>query len=63
MGLDAVEILMEVEEAFDIRIEDSEAEAIATPADLIHLVVGKVAKANPAGCLRSAPSTRPAPPF
>jgi len=51
MGLDAVEIVMEVEEAFDIRIEDAEAVKVSTPRDLIELVMGKVARSDAAGCL------------
>jgi len=31
MGLDGVRIVMAVEEAFDIRIENSEAEKLLTP--------------------------------
>ena len=38
-------------DAFDITIEDVEAERIRTPADLIELVFGKVAQANLAACL------------
>src|ERR1039457_2606087 len=51
MGLDAVEIVIEVEEAFDIRLEDAEVEKISTPRDLIELVMSKVAQADAAGCL------------
>jgi hypothetical protein len=51
MGLDAVEIVMEVEAAFDIRLEDAEVEEISTPRDMIELVMGKVAQADAAGCL------------
>jgi len=35
VGLDAIEITMPVEEAFDIRIEDAEVAFLATPRDLI----------------------------
>ena len=51
MGLDAVEIVMEVEEAFDITLEDAEAEKMATPRDLIESVTRKVAQTGPSGCL------------
>lgn len=51
MGLDAVEIVMAVEDAFDIRIENSEAEIIRTPRQLIDLVWSKVAHADSATCL------------
>ena len=46
MGLDAVEIVMEVEDAFGIVIEDAEAEKILTPRDLIDVIMSKVERAN-----------------
>jgi acyl carrier protein len=51
MGLDAVEIVMAVEDAFDIRIENEEAEIIRTPGQLIDLVWTKVARADSTTCL------------
>jgi hypothetical protein len=51
MGLDAVEIVMAVEEAFDIRIENGEAEKILTPRQLIDLVMSKVVVATNSVCL------------
>jgi acyl carrier protein len=51
MGLDAVEIVMEVEEAFGISLEDAEAEKIHTPRELIDAVLGKVAHADGSACL------------
>jgi acyl carrier protein len=51
MGLDAVEILMEVEEAFDITLEDALAEKILTPGDLIECVLNKVGRADASSCL------------
>lgn len=51
MGLDAVEIVMNVEEAFDIQIEDPEAEKVLTPRQLIDLVLSKISLAQPSGCL------------
>ena len=51
MGLDGVEIIMAVEEAFDIRIEDSEAEKILTPRNLIDLIMAKVQLSGSAVCL------------
>ncbi len=51
MGLDAVEIVMAVEETFDIRIEGPEAEIIRTPRQLISLVWSKVAQADSTICL------------
>ena len=51
MGMDGVEIVMAVEDAFDIRIEDSEAEKVITPHQLIELVASKVSLATPAVCL------------
>jgi len=38
MGLDSIELLMEVEKAFDIRIPDSEAEKIRTVGDFHNTV-------------------------
>src|ERR1041384_3448580 len=51
MGLDAVEMVMAVEEAFDIRIDDAEAEKVVTPRMLIDCVLSKVAVATSAACL------------
>jgi acyl carrier protein len=51
MGLDGVEIVMAVEEAFDIQLEDAEAMKAETPRDLIDLVMSKVRGADAAGCL------------
>ena len=51
MGLDAVEILMEVEETFEITFADSEAESILTPRDLIESILRKVGEADPSVCL------------
>lgn len=51
MGLDGVEIVMKAEEAFDIVIEDHEAEKTLTPRDLIELVMSKVGRTDRAVCL------------
>jgi acyl carrier protein len=51
MGLDAVEMVMEVEDAFDIRLEDHEVEKVRTPGHLIDLVMAKVAVVNSSVCL------------
>lgn len=51
MGLDAVEIMMAVEEAFDIRLEDADMAKVRTPRDLIEVVMRKVAHADPSACL------------
>ena len=51
MGLDAVEIVMEIEDAFDVTLEDAEAVHIRTPGDLIEAVWRKVAHADAQGCL------------
>jgi hypothetical protein len=42
MGLDIVEMIMEVEETFDITIPDKEAERIRTVGDLFHVVLGRI---------------------
>jgi len=51
MGLDGVEIILAVEERFDIRIEDAEAEKLLTPRQLIELVQTKVALTTASVCL------------
>jgi hypothetical protein len=51
MGMDSVEIVMEVEEAFGIQIEDPEAEAVLTPGQLIDLVVSKLSITSSDECL------------
>ena len=51
MGLDAVEIVMAIEEAFDIQIEDSEAEYLFTPRDVINLVALKTSGSQAPDCL------------
>jgi acyl carrier protein len=49
--MEGVEIVMEVEEAFDIRILDAEAEKVRTPRHLIELIMGKVGRSDVAVCL------------
>jgi acyl carrier protein len=51
MGLDGVEIVMKVEEAFGISIDDGEAGKIATPGQLIDLVLSKVGRTVDEACL------------
>jgi acyl carrier protein len=51
MGLDGVEIVMAVEDAFDITIENSEAEKCLTPRQLIELAMSKVATTTTEICL------------
>lgn len=51
MGLDGVEIVMKVEETFDITIADKEAEKCLTPGQLIDLVMNKVGRTDHAACL------------
>jgi acyl carrier protein len=51
MGMDGVEIVMAVEEAFDLRIDDAEAAKILTPRQLIELVQSKVAITDASVCL------------
>lgn len=51
MGMDGVEIVMKVEEAFDIQIEDSEAAKLLIPRQLIDLVEAKVANVETTVCL------------
>jgi hypothetical protein len=42
MGLDAVEIIMGWEQAFDVKITDREAEKITTPRMAIDLIISKL---------------------
>lgn len=42
MGLDGVEIIMEIEDTFNIQIQDEEAQFCLTPKSLIDLVISKV---------------------
>jgi len=51
MGLDAVELVMAVEEKFGIDITDEEASGALTVGDLKRLVRGKLEIADSAGCL------------
>jgi len=41
-SLDAVELIMAIEEAFDIEIPDEEAETMTTPADCVTAIKGKL---------------------
>ena len=40
-SLDAVELIMELEDEFDVKIEDTEAQAFVTIADIIKLLEAK----------------------
>jgi hypothetical protein len=51
MGLEAVEIVMAVEDRFGIAIDDAEAEKIGTPGLLIDFVMSKVGYTDHAQCL------------
>ena len=51
MGLDAVELVMAVEEKFDISITDEEASKALTVGDLKRLVRAKLDISDSAGCL------------
>ena len=56
MGLDTVELIMEVEESFGIGIPDAEAERIRTVGELYHYVLAKLRdpiRGTP-GCLSAA---------
>lgn len=50
MGMDGVEIVMDVEDHFGISIQDSEAEQVRTVADLVALVHRRIAVAQDAYC-------------
>ena len=51
MGLEAVEIVMAVEEKFGISIPDEDAEKFATPGDMTDYIFGKVQHADLTTCL------------
>ena len=50
MGLDAVEIVMDVEDHFGITIQNAEAEHVRTVADLVALIQGRISAAHEAYC-------------
>ena len=54
MGLDTVELVMRIEETFDITIPDAEAEKILTVGELYRYVLARVpvAEGEPTRCLR-----------
>ncbi len=51
MGLEGVELVIAMEEAFDISISDEEAESITTPEEAIALILKKVPVGNDDLCL------------
>src|SRR5947207_520054 len=51
MGLDGVEIVMSVEDAFSISVDDSAAGKLRTPRDLIEFILTKVKRADTKDCL------------
>lgn len=51
MGLDGVELVMAVEEAFDIQIDDAQAGKLLTPRLLTDYVLGQVTTATASVCL------------
>ena len=50
MGLDGVELVMTVEEAFAIRISDSDAASIRTPGQFIDLILERIAEPSKLRC-------------
>ncbi len=46
MGLDSVELLISVEQAFDISISDAKAESVVTVGDLHKLVLAELTSLN-----------------
>lgn len=46
MGLDVVELILAVEDAFQIQIADEEAGSVSTIGDLHNLVVSKTTRAR-----------------
>lgn len=50
MGLDAVEIVMDVEDHFGISIQNTEAERVRTVGDLVLLIQSRIDAAHAASC-------------
>jgi hypothetical protein len=53
MGLDGVELILAVEDAFQIELSDAEAGGAYTVGDLYELVVGKLGTEGSTGCVTS----------
>ena len=54
MGLDGLELLLDIEEVFDLKISDDEACDVVTAGDLCALVAGKLRAKASQVCLSSA---------
>lgn len=50
MGLDTIELAMEIEECFDIRIPDAEASEVRTVGDAHELILRRLGVPASAGC-------------
>jgi len=50
MGLDGVEFIMAVEEAFQIAIPDADAQQMFTPGDVVTYVYARVGSEGGHGC-------------
>lgn len=50
MGMDGVELVMEVEETFAVTISDAEAASARTPAILIELILNRIAEPSKRPC-------------
>jgi hypothetical protein len=51
MGLESVEILLQVEAVFSIRIPDDLARTVRTPADLVAIIMRRIPIAHSPVCL------------
>ena len=54
MGLDSVEFVLAIEEAFQIAIPDAAAEAMRTPADVVAYLESRVGGGERSRCLEQA---------
>lgn len=54
MGLDSVELMLEVEDEFKIRLSDPECEGVRTVADLVALVMAHLPRSAGAGLTAGA---------
>lgn len=54
MGLDAVELVMKVEEVFDIKVDERDVDHLQTVGDLYDYIVSKIKKVEVGNCLVTA---------
>lgn len=60
MGMDGVDIVVEVEEAFGVALDDRACAQVVTAGDLCELVLSQVSRATADAACGPGPSTGPA---